>query len=78
MRFKVDPCWFGERRVVYVRVELPDHRGGDKTKHFVVHGHSLDRVTSEVFRALAKAFGWHGGGHPRIGRRGNKHKTTKR
>ena len=66
--FKVDPCWFGDRKVVYVRVELPDHKGPGAAKHFVVYGHSLDKVSEKVFASLAKEFGWHGGGHRRAGR----------
>lgn len=77
MAFKIDPCWFGNRQVVYVHVRLPNHKDKGASKHFIVYGHSLDRVTSEVFHALRKAFGWHGGGHPRIGRSGKKRSSAR-
>lgn len=77
MAFKIDPCWFGERKVVYVQVEEPNHRGRGRQKHFVIYGHSLDRVASEVFQGLAKVFGWHGGGSQRRGRPPKKRRTTK-
>lgn len=78
MTFKVDPCWFGERKVVYVQVEEPHHKGSGRQKHFVVYGHTLDKVATEVFRGLAKVFGWHGGGHQRKGRPLKKRRTSKR
>lgn len=77
MAFKIEPCWFGDRKVIYVQVEDPSHKGSGRQKHFVVYGHSLDRVTSEVFNALGKIFGWHGGGSPRRGRPPKKHRTIK-
>jgi hypothetical protein len=76
--FKIDPCWFGERKVVYVRVELPSHKDRASTAHFVVYGHSVDKVADKVFSALAREFGWHGGGHPRVGRTPKKKLAQKR
>lgn len=78
MAFKIEPCWFGDRKVIYVQVEDPSHKGSGRQKHFVVYGHSLDRVTSEVFNALGRIFGWHGGGSPRRGRPRKKRTTTRK
>lgn len=65
---KIEPCWFGDRQIIYVRIERPDHNGPGGARHFVVYGHSLDKVVKEVTDGLAASFGWHGGGRVRKGR----------
>jgi hypothetical protein len=76
---RIEPCWFGERKIVYVRVLRPDHDGRGHTRNFVVYGKTVDQVAVEVSRGLAKSFGYHGGGHVRRGRPpGRKNKSVKR
>lgn len=74
---KIDPCWFGKRQIVYVTVTLPSHLGRDSIRNFVVYGHSITRVSDEIFRSLSKIFGWHGGGHVRKGRKPKKNPRRK-
>ena len=64
--------YYGTRKVVYVKVSEPAHRG-EAQKHFTVYGTSVAQVAKAIDRGLEKAFGKTSGGR----KRGPRPKTRK-
>lgn len=54
--------YYGKRRVIYVQILEPGHRGPQK--HLSVYGKSLKSVVKVVDKALEEAFGKTDSGRP--------------
>ena len=54
--------YYGKRKVIYVQVLKPTHRGPQK--HLSVYGQSLKSVVMVVDKALENAFGKTSSGRP--------------
>ncbi len=55
--------YYGVRKVIYVQVKQPAHKG-EPQKHFSVYGVSLAKVIEAVDKGLAEAFGKTVAGRP--------------
>ena len=70
---KLNSCYYGERRVIYIRIGYPDHKNGQKLVS--VYGHTLDQVIRVVDKGVTEAFGKVGANRPK-GRPANKKRRS--
>lgn len=63
----LEPCYYGDRKVIYVHVRYPDMKFGQKM--VTVYGKSFAEVYRVIDAAMTKAFGKVGANRP-LGRRG--------
>lgn len=58
----LEPCYYGDRKVIYVQVRHPDAAKGSKM--ISVYGHSMNDVLKVIDEGLTKAFGKVGAHRP--------------
>jgi hypothetical protein len=68
------PCYYGDRKVIYVQIRYPDHKNGNKM--ITVYGHTFWDVVTAIDKGLTSAFGKVGAKRP-AGRpkKGNRSRT---
>lgn len=60
---KISACYYGDRRVIYVKIQHPDPVNGNKM--LSVYGHSMKDVLKAIDEGLTRAFGKVGKGRPK-------------
>ena len=58
----LEPCYYGERKIIYVQIRYPDHENGNKM--FSVYGRSFKEVIKAIDKGLTAAFGKVGAKRP--------------
>lgn len=77
MRQRAEGHFYGKRKVVYVQISEPAHRG-EAQKHLTVYGKSVAQVKKAVDKGLADAFGKTSAGHPRVKPNGKKKRSRRK
>ena len=72
---KLRPCFYGDRRVIYVQITHPDAKNGQKS--LSVYGHTLDAVWLAVDRGLSEAFGKTASNRPSGRPKGRKNRKSR-
>ncbi len=71
MTQRAEGHFYGKRKVVYVQISEPAHRG-EAQKHLTVYGKTVAQVVKAVDKGLADVFGKTSAGHASVRPKGKK------
>jgi hypothetical protein len=58
----LEPCYYGDRKVIYIKISYPDHKNGIKS--LTVYGRTFKEVVTAIDKGLTSSFGKVGAKRP--------------